>query len=652
MFTTTHRAKLLELRRNWQSALRTKARRVRSRLLFLLMLAAVTLFGTGWRHWMLSVGLKGIVAEHHSPSASAGTTSGSTPGALAQRALPLQPWTAAELDELAMLWIGIEDALSVAHQVFLNQSAGDGNEEEKLVRGHAHAWRRFIQVVPQAPPSLPRAPRSPSIPTTTVTEEIIRLRRKAITSVVRGQKDMQASDPGETRRGIVIPAGGPRLFQMALVELQALRKLAKCQLPVEIFYRDASEAPSPAVEKWVTETFGPVVFRNVDQVRQRAQQMRKEQALAQMQIASKKSTTASTPRPPEEMPPLSPELRFEGYGMKVIPSVLSAFDELLVLDSDNIPLLNPTALFSLGRFGAGEIGGFFWIDYSGIFEFEGYRDTALYRTMLRQLEPPPCPSRSTNVGPFADPLVVYPESSSTSSSSTETKSYCGVAVSDRRGTESGQVLLRRRAVDGKRSFWLPLMLAVYMYHYRDFFYRHMLGDKDSFRLGGFAIGEPSELSPYALGGSGFRDNDGGAHCHAMLQFWPYELELFDSAVVSQTIANIETVRERHVRFGRTPLFMHRNLRKIPSEGVRLMREQPYNLQTTCWNNVSGSEARDAPRLSNPPPEFLIRFTNPTAICVDTKEFLGFDIDQLIVDYIDNLWDQREWRKYLYEQKIF
>jgi hypothetical protein len=499
-----------------------------------------------------------------------------------------KPWTETELTELAKVWIGIEDALCSAHEMYQKESEGEGSEEERQIRGHAHAWRSFMAAIPPPPPSR--------------------------------QRHRKESSSAATR-AVVLPAGGPGLLQLGLVGLQALRYHARCRLPVEIFFQDAGEAPSPELEAWVTEELGPVVFRNIQQVAHRAHQMRQENG------ATAERWYASCPH----------QLRIEGYGLKVLAMVLSAYDEILVLDSDNLPVLDPTGLFSLGRFGRGEIGGFFWTDFFGIFEPNDYQRSVLYRTMLRDLKPPPCPQHGG--------MTEYREPGSD-------EPACGMSVPDRRGLESGQVLMRRREVNGKRSFWRALMLSVYMYHHRDFFYRHMYGDKDSYRLAALALGEPSEICPLALGSVGFYDDHQAFQGHGMLQFWPYPEELTQIPALRENPPELQLATLRQEQMGRTVLFLHRNQRKIPVEGARVLQKQHYNLKISCWSNTTGEDARKPPRFMITPDQGLTRLLEPNIVCVKTRDLIGIDVDAQVIHYVENLWDRREWRNYLYNRNIF
>jgi len=512
------------------------------------------------------------------------------PSGLSGWELAPEPWTTEELTELAKVWIGIENALCSAHEVYVKHAEGQGDDDEQRVRGHAHAWRAFMAAIPSPPPQPARAQR-------------------------RGLGKDTAT------RAVVIPAGGPGLMQLGLVALQALRDRAGCRLPVEIFYQDAGEAPTPGLEAWVRKTFAPVVFRNIQQVAQRAYELRANGS------ATTRNWYASCPQ----------QLHIEGYGLKVFAMVLSVYDEILVLDSDNIPLLDPTGLFGVGKFGLGDIGGFFWTDYFGLFEPSDYRRLVPYRTMLKALGPPPCSQY--------EGTVEYTEPGSE-------QQACGIRIEDRRGSESGQILLRRRDIDRKRSFWRPLMLAVYMYHHRDFFYRHLYGDKDSYRLAALALHEPSEITPIALGSVGFYDDHGLFQGHGMLQFWPFPEELVRTPALATNGSARKHVLARLEKMGRSVMFLHRNQRKIPQEGTRLLMKQHFNLKVSCWSNTTGEEAKTPPRYIMTPEEGLTRLTEPKIVCVNTTDLVGFDVDAAILNYIENLWDRREWRHYLYSRNIY
>ncbi|KAG2486139.1 hypothetical protein HYH03_015232 [Edaphochlamys debaryana] len=130
-------------------------------------------------------------------------------------------------------------------------------------------------------------------------------------------------------RGILISAGGPRYTAGLLVTLHVLRHHFDCWLPVEVAWQGQSEMDAftwAAIE----ERFGPVRGFNV-----RAEK-----------------------HPVEGLH--GPVFDATSYSGKVYALVHSRFKEVLMLDADATPLMDPTALFEEPRFR--EYGSLFWPD--------------------------------------------------------------------------------------------------------------------------------------------------------------------------------------------------------------------------------------------------------------------------------------------------
>ncbi|MEM7147549.1 MAG: hypothetical protein AAF591_20705, partial [Verrucomicrobiota bacterium] len=111
----------------------------------------------------------------------------------------------------------------------------------------------------------------------------------------------------------------------------------------------------------------------------------------------------------------------------------SPFREVIFLDADNVPLIDPEALFDTIEYR--EHGALFWPDY-WIFE-------------------------------ASDPIW----------------QICGIQADRRRQFESGQIVI------DKRRCWESLMLCRWYNEHSGFYYKYILGDKDTFQLAFLKIGK-------------------------------------------------------------------------------------------------------------------------------------------------------------------
>jgi hypothetical protein len=126
-----------------------------------------------------------------------------------------------------------------------------------------------------------------------------------------------------------------------------------------------------------------------------------------------------------------------GWELKAYAILHSPFREVLLLDADNVPVVNPEHLFDTPEFRA--TGAIFWPDY-GRME-EGRPAWKLFDV------------------PFRD----EPE------------------------FESGQILVN------KETGWRALNLAMWYNEFSDFFYHHVHGDKDTFRFAWHRLGQKFAL---------------------------------------------------------------------------------------------------------------------------------------------------------------
>lgn len=201
-------------------------------------------------------------------------------------------------------------------------------------------------------------------------------------------------------RGIVICAGGVRYNACAWVTINMLRWLG-CKLPIEVWYRGFYEYD----EAWLSlvEPLG-VHAVDADEVRARR-----------------------------------PHSNLGGWQLKPYAILNSRFREVLLLDADNVPVVDPTYLFELPEFKAH--GGVFWPDQS--------------RT------PPQHPR-----------WEVF-----------------GVEYRDEPEAESGQVLVE------KQLSWRALNLCNWYNERSEFFYRFIYGDKDTFTLAWHRAGQRYAMPP-------------------------------------------------------------------------------------------------------------------------------------------------------------
>lgn len=235
-------------------------------------------------------------------------------------------------------------------------------------------------------------------------------------------------------RGIVIPAGGWYYLVNAYVNMRMLRD-SGCQLPVEIWYIGEKEIVPPLMEK--LEEMGAVC----------------------------KDITAHFSYP------------IKGFEVKVHAIAASSFEEVMLLDADNVVLQNPEFLFDSPQYI--ENGALFWPDIQTI-----EQNNLLWSV----LDLPPQKLRAQ---------------------------------------ESGQLVIN------KKRGWRPLQLCLHMNKESHFYYKHIYGDKDTFQLSWKTMGAPFHMMEHLPGvlkitrsvkswsyGQMQRDFDGNAlFCHTTTFNW-------------------------------------------------------------------------------------------------------------------------------------
>jgi hypothetical protein len=115
-----------------------------------------------------------------------------------------------------------------------------------------------------------------------------------------------------------------------------------------------------------------------------------------------------------------------GWEMKPYAIMNSEFEEVFYLDADNVPVRNPEFLFGTPEYI--ETGAIFWPD--------------IWR--------------------LAPHRIIW--------------SICGIPYRNEREFESGQIVVN------KKRCWKALNIAMHLNEHSDFYYRHFLGDKETFHL--------------------------------------------------------------------------------------------------------------------------------------------------------------------------
>ena len=214
---------------------------------------------------------------------------------------------------------------------------------------------------------------------------------------------------GGTRpRGVVICGGGRKYFPCAWVCVRMLRHLG-CELPIQLWHLGEREMDDPM--RALIESLG---VECVDG---------------------------------EALREAHPARLLNGWELKAYALVHAPFDEVLLLDADNVAVVEPTFLFETPEYR--EAGAVFWPDFGRL-----------------------APERSI-------------------------WSVCGVEYRDEPEFESGQIVVDRRRC------WAPLNLALHYNEHSDFYYHHVHGDKETFHLAFRRLGAPYAMPPtpiYALDG--------------------------------------------------------------------------------------------------------------------------------------------------------
>ena len=209
-------------------------------------------------------------------------------------------------------------------------------------------------------------------------------------------------------RGIVICAGGSTYLANAWVAVNMLRHLG-CSLPIQIWHRGSRE-----ITGHIKNLFVPLGVEFVDTF---------------------------------EVKKMHPVRISGGWEIKPCAILHCPFKEVLLLDADNIPVVNPEFLFDTPEYL--EAGAIFWPDYGRLL-----------------------PNRKI-------------------------WEICGVPYRNEPEFESGQIV-----VDKEKS-WAALNLAMWYNEHSYFYYKHIHGDKETFHMA-FRKAEKAYAMPrrgiHSLGG--------------------------------------------------------------------------------------------------------------------------------------------------------
>jgi hypothetical protein len=201
-------------------------------------------------------------------------------------------------------------------------------------------------------------------------------------------------------RGIVTCAGGPRYFTCVWVLVRVLREVLKTALPIQVWHRGASELDP--LMRALLERY------NVEIIDACAVQ--------------------------------SHRLPSARWALKPFAILHSRFQQVVFLDADNVPAIDPAWLFEAAPYR--ETGAIFWPDLE----------------------------------PIADQRAIW--------------EICRVPYRHEPSFESGQIVL------DKARCWKALLLTMHMNEYAGFYYQHVYGDKDTFHMAWRFLDQPYTMVPY------------------------------------------------------------------------------------------------------------------------------------------------------------
>ncbi len=193
-------------------------------------------------------------------------------------------------------------------------------------------------------------------------------------------------------RGIVICGGGVKYFTNAWVCIRMLRRLG-CELPIQLWHRGSKEMGTH-----MKSLLAPLNVECVDAYRKRKS---------------------------------FPARRLGGWELKPYALLHSPFKEVLLLDADNVPVVNPASFFEWPEFK--NRGAIFWPDFGSNRSKKSSKTIAVWRS-------------------------------------------CGMRPPKEREFESGQILVN------KSRCWEALCLSMWFNENSDFYFHYVHGDKETFHL--------------------------------------------------------------------------------------------------------------------------------------------------------------------------
>jgi ADP-heptose:LPS heptosyltransferase len=206
-------------------------------------------------------------------------------------------------------------------------------------------------------------------------------------------------------RGIVICGGGVRYFTNAWVCVNTLKRL-NCALPIQLWHLGKHE-----LDERMRALMAPLGVECVD-----ALKLRKR----------------------------FPARRLGGWEIKPYALLHCPFREVLLLDADNVPVMNPESLFETSQFQG--TGAVFWPDYA---QGKNEKNAVIWRS-------------------------------------------CGVRQPAEPEFETGQILL------DKSRCWQSLRLCLWFNEHSDFYYQYLHGDKETFHLAFRKLKTPYSFVPHPI----------------------------------------------------------------------------------------------------------------------------------------------------------
>jgi len=245
-------------------------------------------------------------------------------------------------------------------------------------------------------------------------------------------RDLRYPENRFAGRGIVIAAGGERYFTCAWVCIHMLRRLG-CELPIEVWHLGSDEMDDEM--RNLLSSIGVCVVDG------------------------------------REMLQTHPVRILNGWELKAYSLLHSRFSEVLFIDADNVPVVDPGFLFDTQEYQA--CGAIFWPDYGRL-----ERHRKIWR-------------------------------------------ITGVEYQDEPEFETGQIVV------DKRRCWRALNITMHLNEYSDFYYRYIHGDKETFHIAWRKLRQPYAMPNHfihALRGTMCQHDFEGRRIfqHRNMEKWSFE----------------------------------------------------------------------------------------------------------------------------------